>query len=176
MHFVLFAGMGEGPEKEKTEIPLLVLLPGKGGKLEKAKIKTFEQLLEKFPVEIKDNSKETTEMAKIETPILLAARNGITEIVEQILKKFPLAINDKREGHQRIKPGKSIVLLAAKNRKPYVLKLLLEQDFVRHKLIHEVDNKGNNALHLAAMLRKQKPWLIPGAALQMQWEMKWYEV
>ncbi|KAG7968265.1 hypothetical protein I3843_08G145800 [Carya illinoinensis] len=31
------------------------------------------------------------------------------------------------------------------------------------------------AFHLAAKLAAYKPWLIPGEALQMQWEMKWYE-
>ena len=112
---------------------------------------------------------ETTKLVNTETPILLAARNGITKMVEQILKDFPLAINDQSE-------GKNIMLLAVKNRQPCVLQLLLKHDFVIRKLIHEVDTKENNALHLAARIGKKKPWLIPGAALQMQWEIKWYEV
>nr|POF21891.1 hypothetical protein CFP56_55390 [Quercus suber] len=106
---------------------------------------------------------------KTETTILLAARNGITEMVEYILNKFPMAIDNKSE-------GQNIVLLAAKNRQTHVLQLLLEQEFVKRKLIHEVDTDENNALHLAAQIGKQRPWLIPGAALQMQWEIKWYEV
>ncbi|KAM3688740.1 hypothetical protein ACJW31_10G173900 [Castanea mollissima] len=69
-----------------------------------------------------------------ETPVLLAAGNGITKMVEQILEAFPVAINDRSE-----------------------------------------DTDENNALHLAAKIGKKKPWLIPGAALQMQWEFKWYE-
>ena len=108
-------------------------------------------------------------MTKTETPVLLAARNGITEMVEKILKESPLAINDKSE-------GKNIVHWAAMNRQPHVLQLLLKQDFVQRKLIHEVDTNNNNALHLAAEIEKKRPWLIPGAALQMQWELKWYEV
>ena len=104
-----------------------------------------------------------------ETPVLLAAGNGITKMVEQILKEFPLAINDRSE-------GKNIVLWAVKNRQPRVLHLLLKHDFVKRKLIHEVDTEENNALHLAAQIGKKKPRLIPGAALQMQWEIKWYEV
>ena len=106
---------------------------------------------------------------KIETPILLAAKYGIKEMVEKIHKEIPMAINDKSE-------GKKIVLLAAKNRQTHVLRELFKKDLVKCKLIHEVDANGNNALHLAAELGEQEPWVIPGAALQMQWEIKWYEV
>ena len=113
--------------------------------------------------------RETSKLVNTETPVLLAARNGITEMVEQILEAFPLAINDRSE-------DKNIVLWAVKNRQPRVLQLLVKRDFVKHKLIHEVDTEKNNALHLAAEIGKKKPWLIPGAALQMQWEIKWYEV
>ena len=201
MHSVLLAGKGETSTMAKTETPLL-LLPGKGEKPETAKIETplllaarngitemvvptleefplainengitemVEQILEKFPVDINDKSKEISRTAKTETPLLLAARNGIIEMVEPILKEFPLAINEKSE-------GQNIVLSAAKNRQTHVLQQLLTHDFVKRKLIHEVDTNENNALHLAAEIGKQKPWLIPGAALQMQWEIKWYEV
>ncbi|KAK9982999.1 hypothetical protein SO802_032524 [Lithocarpus litseifolius] len=112
---------------------------------------------------------ETSKPVNTETPVLLAARNGITEMVEQILAAFPLAINDQSE-------GKNIVHWAVKNRQPRVLQILLKHNFVKRKLIHEVDTKENNALHLAAKIGKKKPWLIPGAALQMQWEIKWYKV
>ena len=104
---------------------------------------------------------------KIETPILLAAKNGIKEMVVKILEDIPMAINDE---------DNNIVLLAAKNRQTHVLRELFKKDLVKCKLIHEVDANGNNALHLAAELGEQEPWVIPGAALQMQWEIKWYEV
>ncbi|KAL4604632.1 hypothetical protein ACB092_10G205000 [Castanea dentata] len=175
------AGKEERPKTTKTETPLLILLPGKEETPETAEIETpilvaarngitemVEQILQKFPMAINDKSKEMSKMTKMETPILLAARNGITEMVEYLLKKFPVVIADKSE-------GKNIVLLAAKNRQTHVLQLLLKQRFVKRKLIHEVDMNENNALHLAAAIGKQKPWLIPGAALQMQWEIKWYE-
>ncbi|XP_050266340.1 uncharacterized protein LOC126710001 [Quercus robur] len=114
--------------------------------------------------EKKENEKGKEE--KIETPILLAAKNGITEMVVKILKEIPMAINDE---------SNNIVLLAAKNRQTHVLRVLFKHDFVKRKLIHEVDANRNNALHLAAELGEQEPWVIPGAALQMQWEIKWYE-
>ena len=73
--------------------------------------------------------------------------------------------------------NKNIVLLAVENRQPHVLQLLLKQKIsVKDKLIHEMDTEGNNALHLAAKFGQHKPWQIPGAALQMQWEIKWYAV
>ena len=106
---------------------------------------------------------------KTETPILLAARNGITEMVEHILNKSPTAINEKSE-------GRNIVFVAVENKQPQVLQLLLEQEYVKSKLIYEMDMEQNNALHLAAKFEKLKVCQIPGGALQMQWEVMWYEV
>ena len=74
---------------EKTETPLLILLPEKRKMPETAKIeipvlfaakdgitKMVDQILQNFPIDTNDTSKEKTE-----TVILLAARNGITEMV-----------------------------------------------------------------------------------------------
>ena len=108
--------------------------------------------------------------AKKESPILIAAKNGITEIVENILEHFPVAIHDMNE-HK-----KNIVLLAVENRQPHVYQLLLRRNVRTDSVFRRVDNKGNSALHLAAKLGDHKPWLIPGAALQIQWEVKWHEV
>ncbi|KAG8485510.1 hypothetical protein CXB51_019063 [Gossypium anomalum] len=115
--------------------------------------------------------KKTKEVAKRETPILIAAKSGITEMVDQILQRFPVAI------HEMNSENKNIVLLAAvENRQPHVYQLLLKKNIImKDSVFRVVDEKGNSALHLAAMLGDHKPWLIPGAALQMQWEIKWYE-
>ncbi|KAL6322070.1 hypothetical protein AAG906_003474 [Vitis piasezkii] len=80
-----------------------------------------------------------------EAPILLAAKNGITKMVERILDVFPMAILD------RDSDGKNIVLLAVENRQ----------------------TKLNSALHLAARIGDFQPY--PFAALQMQWEIKWFK-
>lgn len=116
--------------------------------------------------------KPITEIAKkLDTPILIAAKNGITEIVDEILKYFPVAIDDLNV------EKKNIVLLAVENRQPNVYQLLLEiKDPQKESVFRHVDNDGNSAQHLAARLGDYKPWLIPGAALQMQWENKWHEV
>ncbi|XP_011026110.1 PREDICTED: uncharacterized protein LOC105126812 [Populus euphratica] len=106
-----------------------------------------------------------------ETPILIAAKNGVVEMVEKIIEKFPVAINDVN-GEK-----KNIVLLSVENRQPHVYQFLLSLKIntVKESIFRQVDSKGNSALHLAATLGDFKPWSIPGAALQMQWEIKWFE-
>ncbi|GLT36367.1 hypothetical protein SLA2020_107510 [Shorea laevis] len=113
--------------------------------------------------------KEGVSVIKRETPILIAAKCGITEMVEKILEVFPMAIHDMNS------EKKNIVLLAVESRQPHVYQLLLKRQILRDSIFRAVDENGNSALHLAAMLGDHKPWLIPGAALQMQWEIKWYE-
>ncbi|KAJ0112774.1 hypothetical protein Patl1_03305 [Pistacia atlantica] len=154
--------------------------PAKNGLSEKV-----QNFLKKFPVAILatntdekvllsvDNIKEdihTGMTSKKETPVLIAAKNGITEMVQKILEKYPVAIQDMNTDR------KNIVLLAVENRQPHVYQLLLKIATMKESVFRKVDNKGNSALHLAATLGDHKPWLIPGAALQMQWELKWYEV
>ncbi|CAN6561251.1 unnamed protein product [Malus baccata var. baccata] len=110
-----------------------------------------------------------TPRANMESPILIAAKNGVTEMVEKILELFPVAIHDMNT------EKKNIVLLAVEYRQPHVYKLLLKRNILKESVFSRVDHEGNSALHLAAKLGEHKPWLISGAALQMQWEIKWYE-
>ena len=107
---------------------------------------------------------------KHQTPILIAAKTGVAEIVEKILDEYPVAIQDLDIN------GKNVVLLAVENRQPHVYKLLVNRKLLKESVFRQVDKYGNSALHLAAQLGEHKPWLIPGSALQMQWEIKWYEV
>ena len=105
-----------------------------------------------------------------ETSILSAAKNGIIEMVEGILDRYSMAIHDET------REGKNIVLLAAEYRQTQVYELFRKGKFQKPSLFQKLDNEGNSALHLAATPSEQKSGLIPGAALQMQWEIKWYEV
>ncbi|KAH9680806.1 hypothetical protein KPL71_026695 [Citrus sinensis] len=91
--------------------------------------------------------KNAQQSGRKETPILIAARMGVTEMVEQILDTFPVAI----------------------------YKLLLNRKILGESIFRQVDSQGNSALHLAAKFGDHRPWLLPGAALQMQWEIKWYQ-
>lgn len=114
--------------------------------------------------------KKTMEFGNMETPILIAAKKGVKEMVDNILEYFPVAIQDRNS------EKKNVVLLAVENRQPEVYELLLRKNIMKDSVFLVVDNEGNSALHLAAMLRDNQPWHIPGAALQMQWEIKWYKV
>ncbi|XP_027338170.1 ankyrin repeat-containing protein ITN1-like [Abrus precatorius] len=105
---------------------------------------------------------------KVETPILIAAKNGVTEMVERIMELFPVAVHDMDANK------KNIVLLAVENRQTYLYEFLLKRKGMKESIFRKVDNEGNSALHLAAKLGDYKPWLIPGEALQMHWEIKWY--
>lgn len=104
--------------------------------------------------------------------ILLAAKFGIAELVEKILDRFSVAISDKDED------GKNVLLLAVENRNLELYKLLISRYDQKDVIFHIVDKEGNTALHYAAMYNQDntKPWPVPGAALQMQWEIKWHEV
>jgi len=106
-----------------------------------------------------------------ETPILIAAKNGVTEMVEKIMDSFPVAVHDMDSNK------KNIVLLAVENRQIYLYDLLLKKKNLKQSIFGKVDSEGNSALHLAAKLGEyNKPWLIPGEALQMHGEIKWYLV
>ncbi|XP_022995621.1 uncharacterized protein LOC111491104 isoform X2 [Cucurbita maxima] len=104
-----------------------------------------------------------------ETAMLLAAKNGVIEIVKGMFHRFPLSICDAR------KDKKNVVLLAAEYGQPDVYRFLLSPKVYKENLFRAVDDNGNSALHLAAAASKSMIWRITGAALQMQWEIKWYK-
>ncbi|KAJ9696105.1 hypothetical protein PVL29_008382 [Vitis rotundifolia] len=111
--------------------------------------------------------KRTWGMGKRKSPVLIAAENGIIEMVEKILILFPAAIRHVDADK------KNIVLLAVKNRQTSVYELLLNRKPLEESAFRMVDSEGNSALHLAATLGDDRPY--PFAALQMQWEIKWYK-
>lgn len=102
--------------------------------------------------------------------MLLAAKNGVIEIVKGMFRRFPLSIYDAG------KDKKNVVLLAAEYGQPEVYRFLLSPGVYKENLFRAVDDNGNSALHLAAAASKSMIWRITGAALQMQWEIKWYKV
>ncbi|KAH9680733.1 ANK REP REGION domain-containing protein [Citrus sinensis] len=104
-----------------------------------------------------------------ETPILVAAKMGVTEMVKKILDTFPVAMWDLDPAE------KNILLLAIENRRTSVYNLLLSRKALGQTIFWQVDNQGNSALHLAAKYGDHLPLLFPGAALQVQWEIKWFQ-
>ncbi|KAI0524873.1 hypothetical protein KFK09_004263 [Dendrobium nobile] len=117
----------------------------------------------------KDEDKKADEPIG-DTPILIATRRGVVEMVKNILDTFPVAVEDFDSNH------KNVVLLSVEHRQPQVYKEMLERKSMRESVFAMVDKDGNSALHLAAgSVGKSRPWVIPGTALQMQWEIKWYK-
>ncbi|RVW13816.1 hypothetical protein CK203_083637 [Vitis vinifera] len=105
------------------------------------------------------------------TPILVASRNGIVEMVEKILQLFPMAIYDTDN-------NSNIVLKAVENRQSHIYDFLLNSSLLldREVSFHAVDHDWNNALHLAGKLIGDRHLQhIPTSMLQMQWEVKWYQ-
>ena len=135
-------------------------------------IGNVEPKTSKHVVQMKFEKKVASKSTKLETPspILIAASKGITEMVDKILEKFPVAIQDVDA------ENKNVMLLAVENRQTHTFQFLIERINLHESVFRHWDNQGNNALHLAAIYGHYRPWLIPGSALQMQWELKWYKV
>ncbi|KAJ4723004.1 putative Ankyrin repeat-containing protein [Melia azedarach] len=160
---------------EKRDKPILV-----AAKIEDTEM--VDRFLESYPAAIQElNASEKNlvllnfdkikaqQSGRKETPILIAAKMGVAEMVEKILNIFPVAIQDLDSNN------KNVALLAVENRQTRIYKLLLNRKMLRETVLRQVDNEGNSALHLAATFGEYRPWLIPGAAFEMQWEIKWYE-
>ncbi|RDX68126.1 hypothetical protein CR513_52920, partial [Mucuna pruriens] len=111
----------------------------------------------------RENKDRDIEKKRKVSPILIAAKMGVNEMVEKILDTFPVAIHDVDSDNKN-------------NRQPRVYKLLTKRSLIRESAFRQVDNQGNSALHLAATFGTHKPWRVPGAAMQMQWEYKWYKL
>ena len=118
-----------------------------------------------------DKERKKDDIDQPATAILIAAKNGITEMVEKILERYPIAMYDVDRDR------KNIVLLTVKHKQPRLYELLLslqKKNTLKDSIFSKVDCDGNSALHLAAEVDFN--WPVPGAASQMQWEIKWYEV
>ncbi|XP_041020527.1 uncharacterized protein LOC121262192 [Juglans microcarpa x Juglans regia] len=117
------------------------------------------------PDDVPDTEDDNSEGGnELEDPLLIASRNGISEIVEKVLELFPIAINEVN------KENKNVMLLAVQYRQPRVFQILLKKNvMIKDRVLRVVDTSGNNAAHLAAEVGEYRPWLIPGEALQMQY-------
>lgn len=108
---------------------------------------------------------------KISTALLIAAKNGLVKQVQQILDGIPVSIHD-----QLLIEKRNIIHVAIEERQSHVLEIVKKHKRSHwHALIEKVDNKGNNALHLAATKSKHTATGIRGPVMQMQWEVMWFE-
>ncbi|ESW13646.1 hypothetical protein PHAVU_008G214000 [Phaseolus vulgaris] len=121
-----------------------------------------------------DQLAEEEKIDKKETAFLVAARNGIVEMVNEMLYRIPSVIhntNSKKE---------NVLLVAVLNRQPLVVQCLKtkmqSKPEVWNNLILTVDEDESTMLHLAAYAPGgDKPWQIAGSALQMVWDIKWFQ-
>jgi len=111
---------------------------------------------------------------KKETAFLAAAKSGIVEIVFALQSKIPSAVHETNSNNE------NVLLVAVKNRQTKVVEVLrnhMDKELFDN-LILEVDNRENTVLHLAAgtTSNTERTWQIAGAAMQMMWDIKWYQV
>ncbi|KAL2956631.1 hypothetical protein AAZX31_18G096600 [Glycine max] len=110
---------------------------------------------------------------KKETAFLAAAKSGIVEIVFALQSKIPSAVHETNSNNE------NVLLVAVKNRQTKVVEVLrnhMDKELFDN-LILEVDNRENTVLHLAAgtTSNTERTWQIAGAAMQMMWDIKWYQ-
>ncbi|XXG52111.1 hypothetical protein AAC387_Pa03g0508 [Persea americana] len=137
---------------------------GSAGDQKKEKRKKHVNQMDK-----KKSAKWDVQASKEKSPFLVAAKMGVIEMVKEILDEFPVALDDMNQ------EKKNAVLLAVENRQPSVYLYLQKTYRENESVFQKVDCRGNGALHLAATFGPSRPWRIPGAVLQMQWEVKWYQ-
>ncbi|KAI8000045.1 hypothetical protein LOK49_LG09G00219 [Camellia lanceoleosa] len=81
-----------------------------------------------------------------ETPLFLATKLGIIEIVEQILKKYPQAA-EHIDHH-----GRNILHIAIKYRQIHIFDFLEKKmEISMMRLLQKIDNNGNSVLHTVAL-------------------------
>lgn len=100
------------------------------------------------------------------TPLLMAACNGIKEIVEVIIRLHPHSVEHVSEDEQ------NILYMAVKHRQIEIYRMLKKLKMVR-RLASKIDKKSNTVLHYTADFKGGSQ---PGYALQLQEELHWFQV
>ncbi|XP_059437037.1 ankyrin repeat-containing protein ITN1-like [Corylus avellana] len=115
-------------------------------------------------------SKTSEKISSHETPLVSAAKNGITEIVEVILKLYPQAVENVNA------EGENIFHVAARYRRKEILDLLRHSDVPRSRLTRRLNRNGDSILHQAAYYSSKRQLRDrPGEALLMQSEIQWFK-
>ncbi|XP_050288403.1 uncharacterized protein LOC126727001 [Quercus robur] len=104
-----------------------------------------------------------------DTPLISAARNGITEIVEIILKRYPQAIENRNDRLE------NILHVAARYRRKEILDLLQQSQVPVLRLKRLINVDLDTILHQAAYLGEHQLRDRPGEALRMQSEIQWFK-
>ncbi|XP_028054196.1 uncharacterized protein LOC114258438 isoform X3 [Camellia sinensis] len=104
------------------------------------------------------------------SPLLVAAKLGIHEIIEEIVNSLPRAIL------ARDFENRNIFQLAVIKRHENVFNLLYQMGEYKQYITRLEDDNGNTLLHLVGNKAPiEKLSVVPGAALQMQRELQWFK-
>ncbi|GAB4830169.1 hypothetical protein Ancab_019811 [Ancistrocladus abbreviatus] len=106
-----------------------------------------------------------------ETPLLIAASNGIIEIVDAILKEFPQAIE-----HIDPTTGENILHTTIQSRQWEIFRRVKEERVPMRRMALRLDRHGNTILHQLAGGEFYGRDDQPNPALQLQDDLEWFEV
>lgn len=115
------------------------------------------------------SAKKKKKSSLLDTPLLIAASNGIEEIVTEILLRYPQAIDHVSRN------GQNILHVAIMYRQLGVFEHLENLGTEVGKLTTIIDNSGYSILHHAADTSYFSGGTRPGAAWQLQEELRWFE-
>ncbi|XP_054779457.1 uncharacterized protein LOC129287273 [Prosopis cineraria] len=102
------------------------------------------------------------------TPLLVAASNGIIEIVELFLEEHPESVNHVSEDEQ------NILHMAVKHRQLEIFKLLKKNPSF-DTLVTRISRENRTVLHQVARMDYYRAAHLAGSAFQLQDELKWYK-
>jgi ankyrin repeat protein len=137
------------------------------GKKNKKGEKTSAKDTERAQTSVSILSSLTT---KKEIPLFTATRRGIEKIVELIIRLHPHAID------QRDEMNRSILDVAVMYRQEKIFDIVKGKKIPLARMRRVVDKSGNTLLHHVADMKKNSGVTKPGPALQLQEELKWFEV
>ncbi|GLU15593.1 hypothetical protein SLE2022_320690 [Rubroshorea leprosula] len=106
----------------------------------------------------------TTE-AQPDTPLLIATKTGILEIVDEILNVYPQAFEHVASN------GQNILHVAILHRNHIFDRIKKERKVVRQRLALGIDNEGDTILHKAASTKHYSGGTTSTAALKLQEEL-----
>ncbi|MBA0870339.1 hypothetical protein Goshw_011122 [Gossypium schwendimanii] len=117
----------------------------------------------------KSNATANTERSpEPDTPLLIATKTGIVEIVNEILTRYPQAVYHIGTN------GRNILHVAIMNRQYKVFNVVKNKKEAK-RLVRGIDNHGCTILHYAAKTKYYHGGTKPTPALKLQQELTWFE-
>ncbi|GKV40276.1 hypothetical protein SLEP1_g47943 [Rubroshorea leprosula] len=115
-----------------------------------------------------DGNAATIEAAP-DTPLIIAARTGIKEIVDEIINVYPQALEHVTRS------GQNILHVAILHRNHILDRIRSEREVVKRKLVLGIDHDGDTILHKAARTKYYRGGTTSTVALRLQEELRWFE-